>query len=86
MNGSGGWSMEHLEAIHESDDGLYRCYTVQSGRRYCQPNSTVGLDRCIYKELYRRTIALSGRGIVKIASGIDRVFCHQLSGFDDRLN
>ena len=55
MNGSGGWSMEHLEAIHESDDGLYRCYTVQSGRRYCQPNSTDCLDRCFYKELYRRT-------------------------------
>lgn len=54
MNGSDGWSMEHLEAIHESEDGLYRCYTVQSGRRYCQPNSTDCLRCCFFKELYRR--------------------------------
>lgn len=54
MNGSGEWSMEPLEAIHESDDGLHRCYTVQSGRRYYQPNSVDCQQRCSFKELFRR--------------------------------
>lgn len=54
MNGNGGWSMEPLEAIHESEDGLHRCYTVQSGRHYCQPNSTDCQRHCSFRELYRR--------------------------------
>lgn len=54
MNGSGEWLMEHLEAIHESEDSLFRCYTAQSGKRYYQPNITDCPGQCFFKELYRR--------------------------------
>ncbi|MNT92751.1 hypothetical protein D3C72_2340850 [compost metagenome] len=52
MNGSGGWAMEHLEVIHESEDRLYRCYTVRGGRRYYQPNSFECREYGFVKELY----------------------------------
>ena len=54
MNGSSGWAMEHLEVIHESEDRLYRCYTVQGGRRSYQPNSSECREYGFFKELYRR--------------------------------
>lgn len=52
MNGSGGWTMEHLEVIHESEDRLYRCYTVRGGRRYYQPISFECREYGFFKELY----------------------------------
>lgn len=46
--------MDPLKAIHEGEDGLYRCYTVKNGRHFYQPNNADCLRSYFFRELYRQ--------------------------------